>query len=269
TDRENPRSLFQSACPKDSRLRIGIDIHSVGSQQGGNETYFQELTRRLIELPCAHEWVLYYTNAAARERFSSDGRVTLERLRPRHPLLRIPLTVPWRTREDRLDVFHAQFIVPPFLKCKTVTTVPDIAYEHFPESFPAHQRALLKLLVTESVRRADHVITVSEYSKKDIAETYGLSAEKITVIYEGAGDEFVPLDKAEARECLARKYSICGEFILYLGRLQARKNLVRLVDAYAQVRQAGFRQKLVLAGKPDSLFEPVLTRIRELELQGE
>ena len=200
TDRENPRSLFQSACPKDSRLRIGIDIHSVGSQQGGNETYFQELTRRLIELPCAHEWVLYYTNAAARERFSSDGRVTLERLRPRHPLLRIPLTVPWRTREDRLDVFHAQHIVPPFLKCKTVTTIPDIAYEHFPEAFPRRERAWLKRLIRDSANRANHIITVSEYSKRDIVQTYGIPEDKVTVTYEGAGQEFRPGDKRKARE---------------------------------------------------------------------
>jgi len=250
-------------------LKIGIDIHSIGSQKGGNETYYRELIREMAQLSCTHNFYLYYTHPGADQQIPASRRFTVRRLKPASPWFRIPFAFPWYVRQDELDVFHAQFIVPPFLKCKTVTTVPDIAYEHFPESFPAHQRALLKLLVTESVRRADHVITVSEYSKKDIAETYGLSAEKITVIYEGAGDEFVPLDKAEARECLARKYSICGEFILYLGRLQARKNLVRLVDAYAQVRQAGFRQKLVLAGKPDSLFEPVLTRIRELELQGE
>ena len=250
-------------------LKIGIDIHSIGSQKGGNETYYRELIREMAQLSCTHNFYLYYTHPGADQQIPASRRFTVRRLKPASPWFRIPFAFPWHVRQDELDVFHAQFIVPPFLKCKTVTTVPDIAYEHFPESFPAHQRALLKLLVTESVRRADHVITVSEYSKKDIAETYGLSAEKITVIYEGAGDEFVPLDKAEARECLARKYSICGEFILYLGRLQARKNLVRLVDAYAQVRQAGFRQKLVLAGKPDSLFEPVLTRIRELELQGE
>jgi glycosyltransferase involved in cell wall biosynthesis len=269
TDRENPRSLFQSACPKDSRLRIGIDIHSVGSQQGGNETYFQELTRRLIELPCAHEWVLYYTNMAARERFSSDGRVALKRLRPRYPLLRIPLTVPWRTREDRLDVFHAQHIVPPFLKCKTVTTIPDIAYEHFPEAFPRRERAWLKSLIRDSANRANHIITVSEYSKRDIVQTYGIPEDKVTVTYEAAGQEFRPGDKRRAREEVARRYGIAGQFVLYLGRLQARKNLTRVVEAFAKVRRAGLPYKLVLAGRQDSLFEPVLARICDLQMKND
>lgn len=269
TDRENPRSPFQSACPKDSRLRIGIDIHSVGSQQGGNETYFQELTRRLIELPCTHEWVLYYTNAAARERFSSNGRVTLKRLRPRYPLLRIPLTVPWRTREDRLDVFHAQHIVPPFLKCKTVTTIPDIAYEHFPEAFPRRERAWMRSLIRDSANRANHIITVSEHSKRDIVQTYGIPEDKVTVTYEGAGQEFRPGDKRTAREEVARRYGITGEFVLYLGRLQARKNLTRVVEAFAKVRRAGLRYKLVLAGRQDSLFEPVRARICDLQMKND
>jgi glycosyltransferase involved in cell wall biosynthesis len=157
--------------------------------------------------------------------------------------------------------------VPPFLRCKTVTTIPDIAYEHFPEFFPAHQRYWLKVLVRESAKRADHIITVSEYSKRDLVQTYGIPEEKITVTYEGAGDEFAPLDRDKCKETLARKYGIEGDFVLYLGRLQARKNLMRLVNAYARTRTAGFPHKLVLAGKRDTLFEPVLSRIRELKLE--
>jgi glycosyltransferase involved in cell wall biosynthesis len=251
------------------KLRIGIDIHSLGNRKGGNETYFEELAKKLIVIPCAHQWILYYTNAVARQRISSSGHVRLQLLYPRHPLLRIPFTLPWRTREDRLDVFHAQHIVPPFLKCKTVTTIPDIAYEHFPEAFPQYQRAWMKAIIRDSAKRADHIITVSEYSKQDIVRTYGIPEEKITVTYEGASEEFRPGDKQKAKEELDRKYGITGEFVLYLGRLQARKNLRRVVDAFAQVRKAGFSQKLVLAGKRDSLFEPVLSRIRELKLEND
>jgi glycosyltransferase involved in cell wall biosynthesis len=268
-DRVNPRLISESTRPRNSRLRIGIDIHSLGGQQGGNETYFQELTRSLIELPGAHELVLYYTQAAARGRFSANGHVSLEQLRPRNPLLRIPLTIPWRSRKDRLDVFHAQHIVPPFLKCKTVTTIPDIAYEHFPEAFPRRQRLWLKKLVRDSARRADHIITVSEYSKRDIVTTYGIPEDKVTVTYEGAGPEFQPVDREKAKHALACRYGITGPFVLYLGRLQARKNLTRVVEAFAQVRRAGLPHRLVLAGKQDSLFEPVLSRIRELGLESE
>jgi glycosyltransferase involved in cell wall biosynthesis len=250
-----------------SSLRIGIDVHSLGGQQGGNETYYQELVKGLVALPSQHDLVLYYTHDAARRRVNANGHIRLERLSPRHPLLRIPLTLPWRVRADRLDIFHAQHVIPPFIRCKTVTTIPDIAYEHFPEAFPRSQRIWMKQLIRNSAIKADHIITVSEYSKQDIARTYGVAEEKITVTYEGAGEEFRPHDKEAAREKLARNYGINGVFILYLGRLQGRKNLARVVEAFARVRSAGLPHKLVLAGKRDSLFEPVLARIRELNIE--
>src|SRR5207302_2869786 len=147
---------------------------------------------------------------------------------------------------------NALHIVPSFLKCRTVVTIPDIAYEHFPEFFPMYQRAWLKCLIRASARNAAHIITVSEYSKRDIVRTYGIPEEKVTVTYGGAGDEFFPSDRGKAKEELARKYGISGDFVLYLGRLQARKNLTRLVEAYAGVRRTGFHHKLVLAGRQDS-----------------
>jgi len=249
------------------QYRVGIDVHSIGSRKGGNETYYRELVKELVKVPCDHRFFLYYTNPAAGQQHEGNSRFTQQVLSPAHPLLRIPFAIPQRARIDRLDLFHAQFIVPPLLKCKTVTTIPDIAYEHYPQFFPALQRAWLKLLVRESAHRADHIITVSEYSKRDLVRTYGICEEKITVTYEGAGDEFVPLDRDKAKEKLASQYGIDGNFVLYVGRLQARKNLLRLVRAYARVRRAGLPQKLVLAGAPDTMFQPVLTCIRELQLQ--
>ncbi len=147
-------------------FRIGIDIHSVGSHKGGNETYYRELVRELVKVRCDHTFFLYHTHPLATREFGGAGRFPLRRLVPASPWLRIPFTIPLRARHDNLDLFHAQFIVPPFLKCKTVTTIPDIAYEHSPQSFPLHQRAWLRVLVRESARKADHIITVSEHSKE-------------------------------------------------------------------------------------------------------
>lgn len=249
------------------QLRIGIDIHSIGSQAGGNETYYRELVRELLKCKSDHRFFFYYSHSTAVQQVQSGDNCDLKRLVPSQRLIRIPFTIPWQTRVDRLDVFHAQFIVPPFLKCKTVTTIPDIAFERYPQFFPAHQRSCLKVLVRESARKADHIITVSEHSKKDLIQLYGIPSEKITVTYEGAGEQFMQLDKVECRERVARKFGVDDTFILYVGRLQARKNLARVVHAYANVRKAGFPHKLILVGKHDSLFAPVLSRIRDMRLE--
>jgi glycosyltransferase involved in cell wall biosynthesis len=248
-------------------LRIGIDVHSIGSRKGGNETYYQELVKELVKIQCDHHFFLYHTNPIAARLIQADDRFVLQPLSPATPLLRIPFTTSFRARRDRLDLFHAQFIVPPFLKCKTVTSIFDIAYERFPQFFDARHRAWLKVLVPRSARMADHIITLSEHSKKDIIRAYSIPAEKITVTQLAAGTHFFPRNQEKARERVAQRYGIREEFVLYLGRLQARKNLARLVQAYAVARKAGFAQKLVMAGKQDSGFEPVLSRIRELKLE--
>ena len=250
-------------------LRIGIDVHSIGSQNGGNQTYYHELVRALAEAPRGHQFILYHTKRAVLSGIIDRDNMRLTRLWPSHRLLRIPFTLPCLARRDRLDIFHAQYIVPPLLNCRTVTTIHDIAYEHFPQYFPFHQRAWLKALVPLSARRADHIITVSEHSKRDLVETYGINEDKITVTYEGASSAFRPIDRRLAKKRLSEKYQITDKFILYVGRLQARKNIGRLVGAYNRLRKSGNEHKLVLVGKADSLFQPVLSRIRELRLEND
>jgi glycosyltransferase involved in cell wall biosynthesis len=249
-------------------MRIGIDIHSIGSQKGGNETYYRELIKELVKIRSEHRFLLYHSTPEITKYLNVSNQFSLKHIFPSHRTLRIPFSMPLRAHLDNLDLFHAQFIVPPFLKCKKVTTIPDIAFEHHPQFFSAYQRAWSKVLIRDSAKKADHIITVSEYSKRDLVETYGIHEEKITVTYEGAGKEFVPLDREKSKSEIARKYKIDGDFILYLGRLQARKNLRRLVNAYARVREAGFTHSLVLAGQQDSFFQPVLARVRELKLEN-
>jgi glycosyltransferase involved in cell wall biosynthesis len=250
-------------------MRVGIDVHSVGSGQGGNETYYRELVKELLRSYPNHRFLLYYTNVIQAEDLGLGDNFSLHRLFPKNPALRIPFVVPWQVRQGRLDVFHAMYVLPPCLRCKTVTTVADIAYEHFPEFFRAHEIAWFKTMIPWSIRKSDHVITVSEYSKRDIARTYGIREDKITVTYEGAGPDFFPRDQAVSKEQLARRYGIKGDFVLYLGRLQARKNLLTLVNAFARVYKGGrgLPHKLVLAGKKDSMFGPVLSRIQQLRLE--
>jgi glycosyltransferase involved in cell wall biosynthesis len=247
--------------------RIGIDVHSIGSGKGGNETYYRELITSLGQSETEHEFILYHNSLSGCQQLPSGERFKPVLLHSHHPLLRTALTLPWRASRDRLDIFHAMYVLPPFVRCKTVTTIADIAFEHYPELFPAHEVAWFKSLVRGSAQRSDHVITVSEYSKQDLVRTYGIAESKITVTHEGASDRFCPRDRDSAKEWLARRYQISGDFILYLGRLQGRKNLLRLVKAYAKIRDEGLPYNLVLAGKQDSKFAPVLECIRALGIE--
>jgi glycosyltransferase involved in cell wall biosynthesis len=250
-------------------MRIGIDVHSVGSGKGGNETYYRCLIKALAAEDTHNDYLLYATHASAvRAVCKSFQNSTIREINPASPYFRIPFGIPLQVRNS-VDVYHAQFIVPPFLKCKTVATIPDIAFEHVPEMFSPYQRAWSKLLIRRSAVRADHVITVSERSKSDLVDTYGISPERITVTYLAAGDEFYPRPKQEARQFISQKHGISREFILYLGRLQGRKNLLTLVNSFARLRKAGCTHQLVLAGKKDTYSSQLVEAIKSSALREE
>lgn len=250
-------------------MRIGIDAHAIGSQQSGNETYYEQLLKHLATIPTnGARYVIYYTNPGGAARIPASEKFCLKRLWPATPLWRVPIGFPLEFRREKLDVFHAQHIIPPFCNCKSVTTIPDIAHEHYPEFFTATYRLCFRGLIRRSAQRADHIITVSDYSKNDISTTYHIDPDRITVTYEGAGSDFFPRDKLECQQQVTRNYGIKAPFLLYVGRIQERKNLRRLLSAYARLNRESVDQKLVLVGKKDWMSESMEAHLKALDLKG-
>jgi glycosyltransferase involved in cell wall biosynthesis len=246
-------------------VKVGIDVHSLGTRNGGNESYYRELLFALQQVDSEIRYFLYGISPDALNLQSGHERFQCRPISTNR-YLRIPISLPRSATRDQLDLFHAQFIVPPGLRCKTVTTIPDIAFERFPEWFPLYQRGWSKYLIRRSAQKADRIITVSENSKCDLIGLYQIPDERVTVIYPAVAASFRPRQKKAAKARIAQKYGIVGDFILYIGRLQGRKNLLRLVDAFAMMRGSNSR-KLVLAGSRDTLFTPVAKRIEEHRLE--
>jgi glycosyltransferase involved in cell wall biosynthesis len=248
-------------------MKIAIDVHSLGTRAAGNETYFQQLLAGLAGDQSDHEYALLYVHRAALEPFALDARFRLVEI-PTNPLRRNVVAIPRALRAIRPDVFHCQYVVPPFVHVPTVVSIHDLAYEHFPEYFRPFERWRMKRQVRAAAQRAAHVVTLSEYSAGDMAEKYGISREKITVTHLAADARFQPRDRAAAQKQIAEKYGIAAPFVLYVGRVQARKNLPRLVEAFAQVRARSPELRLVIVGKRDWQAEQLLARVQGLGLQS-
>jgi len=251
-----------------SGLTVGIDVHSIGSKKGGNETYYRELVRGLAKVPSKHEFILYYSNGIEPRTCNPDGRFIFKAIHPSPRWLRIPLGFPRQMRTDKLDVFHAQYIVPPFPSCKTVVSIFDLAHERYPQFFHPVEGRALRSLVRWSAKRADRVVTVSHFSARDLVEIYGVKPENITVVYLAASEDFHPMDRKVCREYVSKKYGLQSPYILYTGRLQARKNLVRLVEAYSQLSQKDNAENLVLVGKQDWQADEVLACVKKHQLES-
>jgi glycosyltransferase involved in cell wall biosynthesis len=216
---------------------IGIDVHCIGQRQTGNETYIRNLVEQFSMMPLPWEFIFYHT-LPEREFDSSRWRGALRRVRPTQSLLRIPLAFPYYLRRDAVALAHFQYVAPPLCPCPTIVTVHDISYEHFPEYFNPLQRARMRLLIPLSARRAAEVLTVSEYSRRDIIDRYGIPEERVTVTYNGVSEAFHVQSPEEALAATA-SFKIDRPFILGVGNLQARKNLLRLIRAYARLRDSG------------------------------
>lgn len=247
-------------------MRIAIDVHSLGTQAGGNETYYRQLIRGLGADPSENSYTLFHTHPFALEGLQNDPRFSLCEV-PKNPIIRLSLALPARLRQIRPDVFHCQYVQPVGGYRKTVVTIHDLAHEHFPGFFHPMEAFRMKKLVRWTARRANHILTVSEFSAVDIAERFGLPRDKITVAYQSPSPDFRPRDKQESAAYLAKTYGIQEPFILYVGRIQARKNLPRLVEAYAYLKKQRTAARLVIVGKRDWQYEQLLHKIRELAVE--
>lgn len=234
-------------------MHIAIDAHSVGAQLGGNESYATNLIEALAEIDQTNRYTLYVTKPVALERFNNRWpNFQVKQTLPHTPLVRIPLTLSRELRRNPVDVLHVQYTAPPFAPCPVVTTIHDLAFEHLPETFNRRSWLQLRLTVRRTARGAAHIITVSEYSRGDISRTYGIAPERITVTPEAAPAHFAPITNETELRRIRESYGIQEDYILSLGSIQPRKNLVRLIEAYSCLR--GVRREvklpqLVLAGR--------------------
>jgi glycosyltransferase involved in cell wall biosynthesis len=248
-------------------MKIAIDVHSLGTQSGGNETYCRQLLRGLAQSPGTNQYELFYTHSAALSQEGVGSPPFNFIPIPKNPIVRICAVLPRLLARMKPDIFHGQYVLPPFVETKAVLAIHDLAHEHFPEFFHPVEALRMKTLVRWSAKRASHIMTISEFSAADIARRFDLPRERITVAHLAASPDFHPRDKAQSQEYLARKYGLTVPLILYVGRIQARKNLPRLVEAYARLRKQGLDAKLVLVGKKDWQSEQLLEKIKELGLQ--
>ncbi len=250
-------------------LRIGIDAHSVGTGLGGNESYATNLIEALAEIDSYNQYTLYVTRKEAVDRYESRWpNFSVRRMLPHSPLVRIPLTLSAELRRRPVDMLHVQYTAPPFSPCPIVSTIHDLAFEHLPETFNRRSWMQLRLTVRSTAKKAAHIITVSDYSKRDIIQTYGITPERISVTHEAAPSSFGPIESEKELQRVRQTYGIEGDYILSVGSIQPRKNLKRLIAAYSSLHRArpeGKLPQLVVVGKCGWLYEETLRTIRELE----
>lgn len=188
-------------------------------------------------------------------------------LKPRRLWTRIALPLALYTAKKKPDLFFSPtHYIPRFSPVKRIVTIFDLSYLHFPEMFNKRDLWQLTNWTKYSVQNAAHIITISDASKKDIISEYKIKSDKITVAYPGHSEIFKPINDQKKIGDVLNKYGIKDSFIIYIGTIQPRKNLVRLIEAVARIDdlQLVVVGKTIGKGRQGWKFEDVLNRPKEL-----
>ena len=266
-------------------MRIAIDYNAALRQVAGIGRYTRELVRALAELDSGDDLVLFYAaRDLPRGGAALDALLQLQASHPRVAAVPIPLPERWLTIlwqrlraplpverwTGAVDVVHApDFVLPPARTRRTLVTVHDLSFRLHPEAAHANLRRYLERAVPRSLHRAACVLADSESTARDLERLMGVAPGQIRVLYPGIGAGFRRVDEQAKLDAVRARYRLPSHFILHVGTIEPRKNLVRLIDAFTILRaerggDAG-DLGLVLAGKPGWLADPILQRAREAE----
>lgn len=238
-------------------MRIAIDAHTVGTQLAGNVTYITSLIEGLARIDQKNEYTLYVMEPAAIEMYQDRWpNFQVRRFKHRSRILRYFYSFSSQLRLYPADIFFCQFNAPPFCPAKIVTAIHDLSFEHLPETFTKKSSTQMKITIRRTAKNAKHIIACSEYSRQDILKTYEIAEDKVSTVHLAAPEWYAPVKDTAELARLRAKYDLGESYILGVGSIQPRKNLVRLIEAYASLVKRGIDMpKLVLAGKKAWLFE--------------
>jgi len=250
-------------------VHIGIFPVMSGRQAGGPETYERELVRNLARLDRETDYsVLCLTEVAAAALRVENENFSFPILGRGPRVFDMMVSLPRQLRSRRIGFTHAAYISPPFSPVAHAFTLHCSSPFMRPNFFPPLIRARLKALIWRGMQSAGHVICVSQNVLDLAAEHYGVPRERMSVVYNGVSEHFRPIP-APIWKPVLEKAGVTGPYILYVGRFEPRKNMLRVIEAYDIFRrEVAPETRLVLAGRKTWQGDAVDQLVRKLDLAG-
>lgn len=237
-------------------MRIAINTRFLlPTKMEGFGWYTYEIAKRLVEMYPEHEFYFFFDRKFD-PKFIFNDNIHPVVLNPpaRHPIL-FYCWFEWSVRRAlKKHKIHLFFSPDGYLSLRSsvpqIAVIHDLNFEHYPQDIPFTTRHYLRYFFPKFAKKAAEIITVSEYSKEDIAKTYSIDRQKIHAIWNGASDVFKPLSE-ESKITIRHQHTNGSDYFLYVGAIHPRKNLNRLMEAFVAFKsQTKSDTKLVIVGTP-------------------
>lgn len=253
-------------------MLIGIDAsRATAARRTGTENYSLHLIRELLAVGTDHRFRLYFNQAPQPGLFTGtvDWRVM--------PLRRLwtHARLSWEMLRDPPDLlFVPSHVLPVVHPARSVVTVHDLGFHYYPEAHTLSQNLYLRWSTRYNGRSAVRVLADSEATRRDLVTLYQIQEEKVRVVYPGRDETLAPVTDRVLVENVCAQHGVTHPYLLYVGTLHPRKNLVRLVQAFGVLLRSGDLARtganpdlrLVLAGQKGWLYQEIFAQVRKLDL---
>lgn len=229
--------------------RIGMDGTPLLGQRSGVGYYTGNLLAALAHETPEWQYLLYSNRPLRPLEPDLNGAVEIDSYFPQSRWLWMQMVLPRAIRRNPPQLFHfPNALAPLWQPSPFVLTIHDASLFVYGQYHPWARHLTVRLLLPLVARRADAIITVSHHARAELVRVLGLPPEKIHVVYEAAASHFAPVTDPARLAAVRHKYRLPETFLLYVGTLEPRKNLLRLARAVACLREEGVDVPLIMAG---------------------
>ncbi len=258
-------------------MKIGFDAKRAFFNQTGLGNYSRTLIQTLAKFHPEYQYWLYSPKNSDNPRLSEIRQFQNIKLRFPNNFVNKKVSALWRTsnilnnlKKDKIDIYHGLSHELPLSIEKTdiasVVTIHDLIFERFPKLYPYIDRKLYRWKFKSAAQRADRVVAISEQTKQDLVDFYEVDAEKIDVIYQSCAPIFYEKYDGEMKKKVRLKYNLPQNYILYVGSIIERKNLLTLVKAMHLLKNK-LDIPLVVIGNGGEYKNKIIQYIRKQHLE--
>ena len=247
-------------------MKIGLDLRMVDGGSG-IARYVSEISQAVLNLDKTNQYVLFFHTLTPELKsiYGKYGQKMVE-TKINHYSVAEQLRLPGILNKEKLDLMHfPHFNAPIFYRGKFVVTIHDLTHTKFPGRKKSHlfHRIAYNAVLAASIKKSSRIIAVSESTKREVLEYFGVTPDKIQVVYEGINVQYGLLNKDEALSKVSNRFNITKPYILYVGVWRRYKNLPNLSKAFDKLKNAGVDCQLVLAGSEDPFYPEIRQQILE------
>lgn len=229
-------------------IKLFIDAHVFDNEYQGSRTFIKELYNHLA---CKKDIEFYFgafNIENLKQQFPKNENIHFIKYKFRRSIARLLFDIPAIIKKYGIGYAHFQYIVPLQKKCRFIVTTHDVLFNEYPKDFSFWYRFNKNLLYKIAAKKADILTTVSEYSRSTIQKYFKLKAETIHVLPNGISPNyFLAYQKSEAINYINNKFGL-GKYLLYVSRIEPRKNHTGLLQAYLDLKLYKEEYHLVFIG---------------------